>query len=106
MIRTIVSRLAIVFVFVAIFSVGLTVSPAQAAPDTNPTLWDCVGTDNSNMTRYFRLTPVEVVNLINTDGDPSFQLDGAGDLQQTYRDGGLVTFSLALGEYTGFCFPH
>jgi hypothetical protein len=85
----------------------LAASPgAIAAPDTNPSEWDCMGTNNHNMNHYFRLSPPEVVQLINNDADPAFQVDGVAGLQRTYRSGGLVTYSPVLGEYTGYCAPH
>ena len=79
---------------------------AIAAPDTNPSTWDCMGTNNHDMNVYFRLSPPEVVWLINNDSDPGFQVDGVAGLQRAYRSGGLVTFSPVLGGFTGFCAPH
>lgn len=101
-----VKTIALLLVAVAA-GVGL-VAPGRtvAAPDVNPTVWDCVGTDNYDTIRYFGLTPPEVVQLINTDADPSYQVDGVRGLITAYRKDGLVTYSLALDGYTGFCFPH
>jgi len=86
MIRTIVSRLALIFVFIATIGVALTGSVQASGTITNGTNQDCGGAFVSSGNTVYSLNPNELTPIANLG------LKNPGELMKLVGDAGIGIF--------------